>query len=137
MKINIINNSGHLLPQYETELAAGMDIRAYMETRVVIKPLQRVMIATGLYIELPEGYEALIRPRTGLAYKYGISIVSIVNAPGIIDINYQGEIKVLLLNLSDTDFVVDNGDRIAQMSIVKHERICWSAVGRLKNATRN
>lgn len=137
MKINIINNSGHPLPQYETELMAGMDIRAFIEKSVIIKPLQRVMITTGLYIELPEEYEALIRPRSGLAYKYGISIVSIVNAPGIIDANYHGEIKVLLLNLSDTDFVVNNGDRIAQMSIVKHESICWKAIANLKDVTRN
>lgn len=137
MKINIINNSGHPLPQYETELISGMDIRACIEKRVIIKPLQRVMVATGLYVELPEGYEALIRPRSGLAYKHGISIVSIVNAPGIIDMNYQDEIKVLLLNLSDTDFVVNNGDRIAQMSIVKHESICWKAIGKLKKAIGN
>ena len=133
MNINIINNSGHPLPQYETEHAAGMDIRAFIETEITIKPLQRVLIPTGLHIELPVGYEAQIRPRSGLAYKHGISIV---NAPGTIDADYRGELKVLLVNLSDTDFVVNNGDRIAQMVIAKHETVNWKAVGELGDTTR-
>ncbi|WP_449440100.1 dUTP diphosphatase [Pedobacter steynii] len=133
MNINIINNSGHPLPQYETEHAAGMDLRAFIETEITIKPLQRVLIPTGLHIELPVGYEAQIRPRSGLAYKHGISIV---NAPGTIDADYRGELKVLLVNLSDTDFVVNDGDRIAQMVIAKHETVSWKPVGELGDTTR-
>lgn len=133
MNINIINNSGHPLPQYETAHAAGMDIRAAIETEITIKPLQRVLIPTGLYMELPVGYEAQIRPRSGLAYKHGISIV---NAPGTIDADYRGELKVLLINLSDTDFLVNNGDRIAQMVIAKHETIDWNAVEELNDTAR-
>lgn len=133
MKINIINNSGHALPAYETEHAAGMDMRAFVEHEVVIKPLQRVLIPTGLHIELPVGYEAQIRPRSGLAYKHGISIV---NSPGTIDADYRGEIKVLLVNLSDTDFAVNNGDRIAQMIIAKHETVSWAPVEELSDTVR-
>jgi len=133
MKINIINKSEHALPQYETAHAAGMDMRASTEGEIVIKPLQRVLVPTGLHIELPVGYEAQIRPRSGLAYKHGISIV---NSPGTIDADYRGEIKVLLVNLSDTDFVVNNGDRIAQMVIAKHETITWEAVDALNETAR-
>ena len=133
MKINIINKSGHDLPQYETTHAAGMDLRAFTENELTIKPLQRVLIPTGLYIALPVGYEAQIRPRSGLAYKHGISIV---NAPGTIDADYRGEIKVLLVNLSDTDFAVNNGDRIAQMVIAKHETISWESVEELSDTAR-
>lgn len=133
MKINIINNSEHPLPQYETAHAAGMDMRAFVETAITIKPLQRVLIPTGLHIELPVGYEAQIRPRSGLAYKHGISIV---NSPGTIDADYRGEIKVLLVNLSDTDFVVNNGDRIAQMIIAKHETVTWEVATTLSDTDR-
>jgi len=133
MKINIINKSGHDLPQYETAHAAGMDLRAFTESEIVIKPLQRLLVPTGLYIELPIGYEAQIRPRSGLAYKHGISIL---NAPGTIDADYRGELKVLLVNLSDTDFVINNGDRIAQMVIAKHETISWQAVDALSDTAR-
>jgi len=133
MKINIINKSDLPLPQYETAHAAGMDMRAFVENEIVIKPLQRVLIPTGLHIELPVGFEAQIRPRSGLAYKHGISIV---NAPGTIDADYRGEIKVLLVNLSDTDFVVKNGDRIAQMVIAKHETITWESVEELSDTAR-
>ncbi|MBE9599618.1 dUTP diphosphatase [Pedobacter sp. MC2016-24] len=133
MKINIINKSGHDLPQYETAHAAGMDLRAFTESEIVIKPLQRLLVPTGLSIELPIGYEAQIRPRSGLAYKHGISIV---NAPGTIDADYRGELKVLLVNLSDTDFVINNGDRIAQMVIAKHETISWQAVDALSDTAR-
>lgn len=133
MNINIINNSGHPLPQYETAHAAGMDMRAFIETEITIKPLQRVLVPTGLFIELPIGFEAQIRPRSGLAYKHGISIV---NSPGTIDADYRGEIKVLLVNLSDTDFVINNGDRIAQMVIAKHETIAWNTVEELSDTAR-
>lgn len=133
MKIDIINKSGHPLPQYETAHAAGMDLRAFVESEIVIKPLQRVLIPTGLSIALPVGYEAQIRPRSGLAYKHGISIV---NAPGTIDADYRGELKVLLVNLSDTDFAVNNGDRIAQMVIAKHETVAWEAVEELTDTAR-
>ena len=133
MKINIINNSGHALPQYETAHAAGMDMRACVESEITIKPLQRVLIPTGIHIELPVGYEAQIRPRSGLAYKHGISIV---NAPGTIDADYRGEVKVLLVNLSDTDFVVNDGDRIAQMVIAKHETVSWEPVQELSDTAR-
>lgn len=133
MNINIINKSAHALPQYETAHAAGMDLRAAIETEITIKPLQRVLVPTGLYIELPAGYEAQIRPRSGLAYKHGISIV---NSPGTIDADYRGEIKVLLVNLSDTDFVVNDGERIAQMVVAKHETIGWNLVEELNETAR-
>ncbi|WP_316817917.1 dUTP diphosphatase [Pedobacter nyackensis] len=133
MNINIINKSAHALPQYETAHAAGMDLRAAIETEITIKPLQRVLVPTGLYIELPIGFEAQIRPRSGLAYKHGIGIV---NSPGTIDADYRGEIKVLLVNLSDTDFVVKDGERIAQMVIAKHETVVWNAVEELNETAR-
>ena len=133
MKINIINKSGLTLPQYETAHAAGMDMRAFIPEEIVIRPMQRMLVPTGLYIELPIGYEAQIRPRSGLAYKHGISIV---NAPGTIDADYRGELKVLLINLSDTDFVVNNGDRIAQMVIAKHETVSWESVEELSDTAR-
>lgn len=133
MKINIINKSGHDLPKYETAHAAGMDLRAHTDAELVLKPMQRLLVPTGLHIELPVGYEAQIRPRSGLAYKHGISIV---NAPGTIDADYRGEIKVLLINLSDTDFVINNGDRIAQMVIAKHETVNWEPVAQLNETAR-
>lgn len=133
MNINIINKSEHPLPQYETAHAAGMDMRAFIGEEIVIKPMQRMLIPTGLHIELPVGYEAQIRPRSGLAYKHRISIV---NAPGTIDADYRGEIKVLLINFSDTDFVVNNGDRIAQMVIAKHETVIWTSAEELSDTAR-
>lgn len=133
MKINIINNSAHALPAYETAHAAGMDLRANTTDLITLKPLQRMLIPTGLHIELPVGYEAQIRPRSGLAYKHGISIV---NSPGTIDADYRGEIKVLLVNLSDTDFEINNGDRIAQMVVAKHETVVWEAVEALGDTDR-
>lgn len=133
MKINIINKSGLALPQYETAHAAGMDMRAFVTEEIIIKPMQRILVPTGLHIELPVGYEAQIRPRSGLAYKHGISIV---NSPGTIDADYRGEIKVLLINLSDTDFVVNNGDRIAQMVIAKHETVSWESAEELSDTAR-
>jgi dUTP pyrophosphatase len=133
MKILIINKSGHVLPAYETELSAGMDLRASLSDDIIIKPLQRVLISTGLFIELQKGYEAQIRPRSGLALKHGITVL---NSPGTIDADYRGEIKILLINLSDTDFEVKNGDRIAQMVISKHEQISWQEVEVLNSTSR-
>lgn len=133
MEIKIINNSTHPLPAYETAHAAGMDLRAFTPEQILLKPLQRLLVPTGLQIELPIGYEAQIRPRSGLAYKHGISIV---NSPGTIDADYRGEIKVLLVNLSDTDFVINDGDRVAQMVIAKHETINWENVTELSDTAR-
>ncbi|TCC94251.1 dUTP diphosphatase [Pedobacter frigiditerrae] len=133
MKIKIINHSTHPLPAYETAHAAGMDLRAFMPEQITIKPLQRLLVPTGLHIELPIGYEAQIRPRSGLAFKHGIGIV---NSPGTIDADYRGEIKVLLVNLSDADFTINDGDRIAQMVIAKHETISWENVEELSDTTR-
>jgi len=133
MEIKIINKSEHPLPQYETAHAAGMDLRASLSEEITLKPLQRQLIPTGLFIELPVGYEAQIRPRSGLAYKHGISIV---NSPGTIDADYRGELKVLLVNLSDTDFKIVNGDRIAQMVVAKHETVVWQAVESLAETAR-
>ena len=133
MNINIINKSEHPLPQYETDHAAGMDLRASLLEEITLKPLQRQLIPTGLFIELTIGFEAQIRPRSGLAFKHGISIV---NSPGTIDADYRGEIKVLLVNLSDTDFKIVNGDRIAQMVVAKHETVQWQAVEVLNETLR-
>ncbi|MCX2586191.1 dUTP diphosphatase [Pedobacter sp. MR22-3] len=133
MTIKIINKSEHPLPQYETAHAAGMDLRASIAAEITLKPLQRALIPTGLFMELPVGFEAQIRPRSGLAYKHGISIV---NSPGTIDADYRGELKVLLVNLSDTDFKIANGDRIAQMVVAKHETVQWQAVEALEETAR-
>jgi len=119
MKIRIINRSCHELPSYTTEHAAGMDIRAFTESTVLLKPMERKIISTGLYIEIPAGFEAQIRPRSGLAAKNGITVL---NSPGTIDADYRGEIKVILINLSDEEFPVNDGDRIAQMIIARYEK---------------
>ncbi len=121
-QVKIINQSGHPLPAYETEHSAGMDLRAWLPSEEELKPLQRKLIPTGLFIELPEGFEAQIRPRSGLAYKQGITVL---NTPGTIDADYRGEIKVLLVNLSDQVVVIKNGDRIAQMVVAPHIRVEW------------
>ncbi|MDR0969223.1 MAG: dUTP diphosphatase [Lentimicrobiaceae bacterium] len=134
MKINIVNHSHHQLPTYETTASAGMDLRAFLpESEIVIKPLQRVLIPTGLFIELPVGYEAQVRPRSGLAFKNGITIL---NSPGTIDADYRGEIKVILINLSDQEFVVKDGERIAQMIIAQHEKAEWTQVNELSKTER-
>ncbi len=133
MKINIINKSKHALPNYETMASAGMDLRANLENPISLQPLERQLIATGLFIELPIGFEAQIRPRSGLAYKFGISIV---NSPGTIDADYRGEIKVLLVNLSKDVFTINDGDRIAQMVIAKHEKAEWTEVEELSSTER-
>jgi dUTP pyrophosphatase len=133
MIIRIINNSKNSLPAYETLHAAGMDLRADVAETVILKPMERRLIPTGLHIELPESFEAQIRPRSGLAFKHGIGIV---NSPGTVDADYRGEIKVLLINFSDTDFEINTGDRIAQMVVAKHEKVEWEQVDVLTETTR-
>lgn len=133
MQVKIVNNSKHPNPAYETAFSAGMDLRANIDEAFLLKPLQRTLIKTGLFIELPEGYEAQIRPRSGLAYKFGISIV---NSPGTIDADYRGEIGVLLVNLSTEDFLINDGERICQMVIAKHESITWDSVESLDETKR-
>ncbi len=133
MKIKIVNRSKHDLPSYATIASAGMDLRANLKEPVVLKPMQRIMVPTGLYIEIPVGYEAQIRPRSGLAFNYGIGIV---NAPGTIDADYRGEICVILINFSDKDFVVKDGERICQMVITKHEKAEWVNVDSLEKTER-
>lgn len=133
MIVRVINRSANVLPSYETELSAGMDLRANISEDILIKPLQRVLIPTGLFIELEKGYEAQIRPRSGLALKHGITVL---NSPGTIDADYRGEVKILLVNLSDTDFSITNGDRIAQMIISKHEQIIWETAEELNETVR-
>jgi dUTP pyrophosphatase len=133
LPVNVINKSRHALPSYQTIHSAGMDLRANLEAPVTLKPLQRALVPTGLFIELPEGHEAQIRPRSGLAFKHGISIV---NSPGTIDADYRGEIKVLLVNLSDQEFVVEDGERIAQMVVARYERVAWHETGELTDTER-
>lgn len=133
MKVQIINKSKHDLPQYATPLSAGMDLRANLDAPVTLKPLQRCLIPTGLYIALPDGYEAQIRPRSGLALKKGITLL---NTPGTIDADYRGEIGVILVNLSAEDFVVEDGERIAQMVIARYEKAEWTEVEILDETER-
>ncbi|MCH7784480.1 MAG: dUTP diphosphatase [Bacteroidetes bacterium] len=133
MTIKIINKSGHPLPHYETQASAGMDLRASLETATTLRPLERAIIKTGLFIELPIGYEAQVRPRSGLAAKKGITVL---NAPGTIDADYRGEIGVILVNLSNNDFTIVNGERIAQLVIAKHERGVWEEVNILEETSR-
>ena len=133
MKIKIINKSNHDLPQYETEASAGLDLRASLSEPRTLKPLERSVVGTGLYIELPIGYEAQVRPRSGLAAKKGITVL---NAPGTIDADYRGEIGVILVNLSHHDFVIQNGERIAQLVIAKHDRAEWEQVETLTETKR-
>ena len=133
MKVRIINNSQHPIPAYETIHSAGMDIRANLEEPVILKSLDRVLIPTGLFIELIEGYEAQIRPRSGLAVKKGITVL---NSPGTIDADYRGEIMIILVNLSKEDFIVEDGERIAQMVISKLERIEWETTAELLETKR-
>jgi len=133
MNIKIINKSTHPLPGYETLYSAGMDIRANLQSPVTLKPLERAVIKTGLYMELPAGIEAQVRPRSGLAAKKGITVL---NAPGTIDADYRGEIGVILINLSNEDFTINNGERIAQLIIAKHERADWEEVTVLTQTQR-
>ena len=133
MKIKIVNESGHQLPEYATPLSAGMDLRANLENPVELKSLERKLIPTGLFIELPEGYEAQIRPRSGLAFKKGITVL---NSPGTIDADYRGEICVILVNLSSETFIVNDGERICQMIISRHEHVEWTDVDELTPSER-
>lgn len=131
--VKIINKSSHPLPSYQTSQSAGMDLRANNPEPIVLKPLMRAIVPTGLFIELPEGYEAQIRPRSGLAAKKGIGLV---NSPGTIDADYRGEIGVIVVNLSNEDFTIENGERIAQMVIAKHEVASWQEVASLNESDR-
>lgn len=133
MRVRIINDSKHPNPSYETIDSAGMDLRANIDKSIILKPLERVLVSTGLYIELPSGFEAQIRPRSGMAYKHGISVL---NTPGTIDADYRGEIKVILVNLSNDSFEIKDGERIAQMVINKVEQISWENVVNLTETHR-
>ncbi|WDF55931.1 dUTP diphosphatase [Mucilaginibacter sp. KACC 22063] len=133
MIVRVINKSKNQLPGYETVHSAGMDLRADLEAPVTLQPMERKLVPTGLHIELPESYEAQIRPRSGLAFKHGITVL---NSPGTIDADYRGEIKVLLVNLSTETFEINNGDRIAQMIISKHEKIAWEETETLNETVR-
>ena len=133
MNVQIINKSKHQIPAYETEGSAGMDLRANIEEAITLKPLERTLVKTGLFIELPIGYEAQVRPRSGLAYKNGVTVL---NTPGTIDADYRGEIGVILVNLSNENFTIENGERIAQMVIAKHEQAEWVLVEELSDTDR-
>lgn len=133
MEVKIINHSQHPLPNYETLAAAGMDLRAHLEQAVKVLPGQRVIVPTGLFIELPIGYEAQVRPRSGLAWKHGITVL---NSPGTIDADYRGEIKVILINLGQEAFEILTGERIAQLVIARHERVDWLEVADLQESSR-
>ncbi len=133
MKVQIINRSHHALPQYATELSAGVDLRANIEAPIELRPMERKLIPTGLFMALPPGYEAQVRPRSGLAIKHGITVL---NSPGTIDADYRGEVCVILVNLSDEPFVINDGERIAQMVIARHEQAEWEAVESLSETER-
>ena len=133
MKVNIINRSGMALPEYATALSAGMDLRAAIEQSITLAPLERALVSTGLFVELPEGYEMQIRPRSGLATKHGITVL---NSPGTIDADYRGEIKVILVNLSNTPFEIVPGERIAQAVVAAHARVEWNEVEQLNDTER-
>lgn len=133
MKVKVINRSAHKLPEYESAHAAGLDLRANLDSAVILEPLKRALIPTGLSIELPPGHEAQIRPRSGLAYKHGVTVL---NTPGTIDADYRGEVKVLLVNLSDQPFTINNGERIAQMVVARHEKVEWAESGELNETER-
>lgn len=133
MQVAIVNKSNHLLPNYETIASAGMDLRANLEEAIILKPMERVVVKTGLFISLPVGFEAQVRPRSGLAAKFGITVL---NTPGTIDADYRGEIGVILINLSQEEFTINDGERIAQMVIAKHERVEWKSVEVLDETSR-
>lgn len=133
VKIKVLNKSKHKLPSYETEASAGMDVRANIEERIVLKPLERALVKTGLYLEIPPGFECQVRPRSGLAYKNGITVL---NAPGTIDADYRGEVGVILINLSNEDFVVEDGERIAQLVFAQFEQADFIQVTELTETER-
>lgn len=133
VEVKIVNRSGHALPAYETAGAAGMDLRAVLETPVILEPMQRALVPTGLFIELPIGFEAQIRPRSGLAFKHGITVL---NSPGTIDADYRGEVKVLLVNLSAQPFTINHGERVAQLVVTAHAHVQWVAVDELNDTLR-
>ncbi|MDR0834237.1 MAG: dUTP diphosphatase [Candidatus Symbiothrix sp.] len=133
MNVKVINKSKHALPEYETPHSAGLDLRANIDEPIVLKSLERALVPTGIFFELPIGYEAQIRPRSGLAIKFGISLV---NSPGTIDSDYRGEIKVIVINLSNEPFTITDGERICQMVVAKHERVDWQAVKELDTTKR-
>lgn len=133
LQVKVINQSKHPLPEYATALAAGLDLKANISYPIILKPLQRQLVPTGLFIQLPNSFEAQIRPRSGLAFKNGITVL---NSPGTIDADYRGEVKVLLVNLSDSEFIINDGERIAQMVIAKHEQISWEQVEVLDESDR-
>ena len=133
MKVKIINKSKHQLPEYETPHSAGMDLRANIDEPITLGPLERTLVPTGIFIELPIGYEAQIRPRSGLAIKHGISLV---NTPGTIDSDYRGEIKAILVNLSNAPFIINDGERVCQMIVAKHERVSWEETTELDQTQR-
>lgn len=132
-KVKIINRSHHPLPTYETPGAAGMDVRAFLSEPIVLQPLQRALIPTGLYMQLPQGFECQIRPRSGLALRHGITIA---NAPGTVDADFRGEVKVILLNLSNEPFTVNDGERVCQMVITRYEKVGWEEVERIDETVR-
>lgn len=134
LEIKIRNESHHQLPEYQTQESAGMDLRAFLNTPFMLKSGSRALIPTGLFMELAQGYEAQIRPRSGLAYKHGITVL---NSPGTIDSDYRGEIKVLLINHGESDFEINDGERIAQMVIAKHEQITWKSSDQLNESSRS
>lgn len=133
MKVQIINRGHHALPAYATALSAGMDLRANLDGPIVLKPLQRCLVPTGLFLALPEGYEAQVRPRSGLALKKGVTVL---NSPGTVDADYRGEVGVILINLSTEEFVIEDGERIAQMVIARHEQVTWEEVEILSETER-
>lgn len=133
MEIKIVNKSNNELPGYSTELSAGMDLRAFLHEAVVLKPLERKLIPTGLFVEIPAGFEAQIRPRSGLALKKGITVL---NSPGTIDADYRGEVGIILINLSNEDFTIENGERICQMIVASHENVQWNLVEKLEETDR-
>lgn len=133
MKIRVINKSKHKLPEYSTEASAGMDLRANLDSDIVLKPLERGLVPTGLFLEIPVGYEAQIRPRSGLAIKKGITVL---NSPGTIDADYRGEVCIILVNLSDETFVIKDGERVCQMIVAQHEKVEWESVEILMDSNR-
>ena len=133
MKVKVINRSKHDLPRYETALSAGMDMRANLSEPIVLKPLARALVPTGLFVELPAGFEMQVRPRSGLAAKFGLTVL---NAPGTIDADYRGEVKVILANLSSEEFTINDGERIAQLVVARHEQVEWEQTEELSDTTR-